>query len=165
LNTPAGLGIFQNVAFRRFMTLADTSNSHPVAYFWLLFPVFFVGMWCFVCLVLSQLGGWAALGKHFRTDRTPTGVVFYGQSAQLSYLCSYNNCLTMIVTEEGLYLKVWPMFRIGHPPLLIPWEQIGAAKPHNFLWLRQVSFTVGQPPIATMKIPEKVFSQFQQTSR
>jgi hypothetical protein len=57
------------------------------------------------------------------------------------------------------------MFRIGHPPVLIPWEEIVAAKHHRLLWLRRVSFTVVLPSIAIMKRPEKVFSQFQQTTR
>lgn len=146
------------------MTLADASNSDPGSYFWFLFPVFFMGMWCFVCFVLSQIGGWGALGKRFRADREPMGIVFHGQSAQLRIFCSYINCLTMIVAKEGLYLKVWPMFRIGHPPLLIPREEIGAAKHHRLLWLRRVSFPVGRPAITTMKVPEKVFDQFQQTA-
>jgi hypothetical protein len=142
------------------MTLADVSNSDPEPYFFLLFPVFFVGMWCLVCFIISLTGGWGALGKRFRADRAPMGIVFYGQSAQFRHFTNYNSCLSIIVAKEGLYLKVWPMFRMGHPPLLIPWEEIGAAKHHQFLWVRRVSFPVGRPQITTIRISAKVFAQF-----
>jgi hypothetical protein len=34
------------------------------------------------------------------------------------------SCLNFGSDETGLYLSVFPIFRPGHPPLLIPWSEI-----------------------------------------
>lgn len=142
------------------MTLADLNNSDPEPYFWILFPFLFVGFWCFVCFILSHLGGWAALGKRFGADRAPIGRVFSGQSAQLRRFCNYNNCLTVIVSEEGFYVRVWPMFRLGHPPLLIPWKELHDPKERRILWYRSVTFGIGSPEIGRITISKKVSDTF-----
>lgn len=126
----------------------------------LLFPVFFAGLWCFVCFLLSRIGGWSRLAEKFATKEVPVGTVLEGQSAQLSGFTNYNRCLTIIIAREGLYMKVWPIFGLGHRPILIPWDEIRNSKPRRFLWMRTVSFDAGNPLIARIALSEKVFQMF-----
>jgi hypothetical protein len=139
--------------------LAET-GSQPFPYFVLLFPFFFVGVWCLVCFLLSQIGGWARLGEKFSATAAPDGKFLYGQSAQFSGFCNYNRCLTIAIAENGLYLKVWSIFRLGHPPLLIPWDQIQNTKQTSLLWFKKVSFDIGSPRIARMSVSKKLFENF-----
>lgn len=88
---------------------------------WFLTPLGFVAFWCFVCWVIS-LGGWRRLGK-FQTDEKPTAKYFGMQSAIVG-AGQYKGCLTIGLCDEGMYLKVLPLFAVGHPPLLIPWQAI-----------------------------------------
>jgi hypothetical protein len=81
------------------MTLAIGCSSDPEPYFAILFSLFFVGIWCLVCFMILLTGGWRALGKRFRTDRMPMGVVFRGQSAQFRFFCNSNRCLSIIVSS------------------------------------------------------------------
>ncbi len=47
---------------------------------------------------------------------------------------SYKACITLIVNEEGIGFSVlWP-FRVGHPPLYIPWSDVNTSQV-KFLYL------------------------------
>lgn len=87
------------------------------------FPALFVGMWCVISLMLARLGGWHALAQAHRAASKPVGKRFGMESGSIG-LVSYNGCLTVCVTGEGVYMSVWPMFRLGHPPLFFPWSEI-----------------------------------------
>jgi hypothetical protein len=73
---------------------------------------------------------------------------------------NYGLCLTVVVGSAGLYLKVVPLFRLGHPPLLIPWADIHGLREKRFLWLwRLVEMQVGTPAIATLTLPFHLIEQ------
>ncbi len=57
-------------------------------------------------------------------------------------------------------MKVWSLFRLGHPPLLIPWKEIGKPRVKRLLWYETVSFTVGDPEIARIAVSKKLFDRF-----
>ncbi len=121
----------------------------------LLFPAW----WCFVMLVISRIGGWAALASKYRATSVPDGKRFLFQSASLG-MTNYGSCLTVIVGPAGLYIKVFPLFRAGHPPLLIPWADMHDLREKKFLWLwRLVEMRVGTPAIATLTLPFHLIEQ------
>jgi len=55
---------------------------------------------------------------------------------------SYNNCVTIGVTDAGLYLAPFLLFRFLHPPLLIPWRDITGCQEGRFLWSQWSEFEV-----------------------
>jgi hypothetical protein len=129
----------------------------PIA---LLVPLLFVIIgpvfWCAVVGFLSLLGGWSRLGSRYATDKTPRGTALRWQTGAVG-LVSYRNVLKIDVAQDGLFLAMpWP-FRIGHPPLFIPWSAVQGATATQMLWLRQVRFGVGKPAIAHLRLPAKVF--------
>ena len=46
---------------------------------------------------------------------------------------AYENCVTLKITDQGLHLSLIFIFRIGHPPLLVPWEEIHVEKYKGWL--------------------------------
>jgi hypothetical protein len=42
----------------------------------------------------------------------------------MRFMMNYNRCLTVGANEQGLYLAMNPLFRLGHPTLFIPWNEI-----------------------------------------
>jgi hypothetical protein len=105
------------------------------------------------------IGGWAALAKRYRATNAPPGKQFSFQSAQLG-MANYGSCLTIVVSADGLYLSVFPPFRFGHPPILIPWAEIHNLKEKRILWLwRMVEMQVGTPVIATLTLPLRILEQ------
>jgi hypothetical protein len=43
-----------------------------------------------------------------------------------SPLFSFRSCLTISVNETGMHLSLFPLFRLFHPPIFIPWSHISA---------------------------------------
>lgn len=92
--------------------------------------------------IVSHLGGWALLAEQYRCQEPFLGSCWKLQSGQLRWFCSYNNCLTIGADPHGLFLWVFPLFRIAHPPLLIPWREISVSR-KKVLWFKQVRFCLG----------------------
>lgn len=71
-------------------------NSPPInpATAVVVFPLFFVTLWCAIGLVLSRVSGWSLLARRFRTDSRFGGRTWKWQSARMRWSCNYNNCLT-----------------------------------------------------------------------
>ena len=125
---------------------------------WFLIPIGFVAFWCAICGLIS-LGGWAQLAKDFRAENVTVGSVRAFQSLIIG-AAKYNGALSIGVWPEGLYIRPMAIFRVGHPPLLIPWSAIGTPKQEKVLWsqvwicevqtrhLGRVKITIGQRGLA-----------------
>jgi hypothetical protein len=48
-------------------------------------------------------------------------------------LFSLRSCLNIDVSEAGLRLSVFPLFRLFHPPLFIPWDHISTEIHHGIV--------------------------------
>ena len=87
--------------------------------------VLLVSAWATLCLVLARRSGWtklaAAYGGKTRADSTPRRwqTVRLMPADQL-----YPYCMTIRLTIDGLYLVPSRLCRFGHPPLLVPWDDI-----------------------------------------
>src|SRR6476469_6745769 len=103
------------------------NKSAPDIFFLVLFPFIFVGMWCAVSLILSTTGGWRRLAASFPARSQPSGRRFFLQGGKVGQV-TYSGCLTIYSSQEGLHLSVWLPFRLGHPPLFIPWDAIRNAR-------------------------------------
>ena len=88
------------------------------------FLVIFVAMWASMLYLISAVSGWNALSKRFRLQGRFYGETRPFRSARLRFYVHFGNCLDVGADESGLYLAVLPIFRFGHPPLLIPWPEV-----------------------------------------
>jgi len=61
----------------------------------------------------------------------------------------------MTAAEEGLYLSVLLLFRVGHPPLCIPWKEIQISRTKHF-WSRFVVLMLGNSERIPMRISERM---------
>jgi len=101
-----------------------------------IFPLFFVTLWCVVCFTLSRISGWALLANRFRADSRRPERTWTWQSARMRWGCNYNRCLNFGADPSGLYLSIMFLFRIGSPSLLVPWPEITVWKRRSFLFFR-----------------------------
>lgn len=126
----------------------------PYAYF-----AFFVILWCFISLIISFVSGWHALSNCFRSQTEPygqtrtAGPFFYG--VQMRFRTNYGNVIRLTAAEDALYLSILFLFRIGHPPLCIPWKEIQFSRT-KFLWLRYVVLTLGEQERIPLRITERM---------
>ena len=116
----------------------------------------FVALWCAIVLLLSYVGGWQRLGKSYAGRVPPHGQKHGWQSGRVGWE-SYRNALTLHTAQEGLFLSLPILFRMGHKNLFIPWSALRNEKPVSFLWYKAIRFQVGSPPIAEVELPVVVF--------
>ena len=98
--------------------------SQPPAYLWLIlavvFPIFFVGMWTFVCLIISAISGWSGMANRYRCPEGLQGHALASGWANMVGAASYRGVLRFEATPQGLIARVSRLFPL-HPALLIPW--------------------------------------------
>jgi hypothetical protein len=63
--------------------------------------------------------------------------------------------IRLTAAEDALYLSVLLIFRIGHPPLRIPWKEITFSRTRRF-WFRYVVLTLGEQERIPVRIPERM---------
>ncbi len=146
------------LAFALCALAADTYEIPPeyLPYYIPLWFVGFVTLWCVMALVFAHVGGWARLAKRYRAQQRPAGKTFRFQSGKFGGV-NYSGVFTVVVAREGMYLSVMPFFRLGHPPILLPWEAM-----ENFEKKRTLFWTLGYVEIATeprtkILLPLKLF--------
>jgi hypothetical protein len=125
-----------------------------------LLPFIIIGWFLVVLQLVALIGGWKRLSNRFYAARQPEGEKLRNQSARIGW-ANYGGCLTVVIAGEGLYLSVWGPFRIGHPPILIPWREINHVRQRNFLWNEYVQFDVGMPAIATLNVKKSLFAKIE----
>lgn len=99
----------------------------------------FVAFWCLIVKMLS-LAGWQRLAQ-YQTLRPLAGPSTTLGRAKLGGI-SYKNVISASTQAEGLALKSMFLFRIGHPPLLIPWSAIGSVISEKSFWTTFHSTTI-----------------------
>ena len=67
-------------------------------------------------------------------------------------LMSFHNVVEVDVDSQGLYLATFPLFRVGFPPLHIPWQDI-SVKPGKLFFWNYVEFRFRQAPSVFLQLP------------
>jgi len=119
-------------------------------------------VWAVLMLAISRFGGWGALAEVYTTRDGFQGKRWRFESARFRGLGRYNGCLTFGANPRGLYLATFLPFRIGHPPLFIPWEDVTMTRttffmfPHVELKFRRVE---GRPLLVRTKLGEMLAAE------
>ena len=118
--------------------------------------LFFVIIWVSVCKIISAVGGWNVLSRDYRANSAFDGKKMWLKSAGMRRCMNYNNCLTVGANKYGLFLSVFPIFRIGHPPLFFPWTDISTEEGNRRFFGDFVKFTFTRQPDVPVIFPGKL---------
>jgi hypothetical protein len=124
------------------------------------FLLYFAGLWIFICFVISFIRGWYDLSRVYAAERPFQGQSWTFQNAALRFSVGYHNILTVGANDEGLYLSIFSAFRVGHPPLLIPWRDI-SIRPGKYLWVQVYNFDFRQVPSVRLRLREQLGKKVQ----
>ncbi len=127
-------------------------DRNPFVFILIVFPT----IWIAACMVIGQVGGWAALAQQFEFREDFTGQRWRLQSARMRLWVRYGNCLTVGANPDGLYVAILFLFRVGHPPLFIPWREVSIAKKGGFLLIRYVELRLGHDLLIPFRINESL---------
>jgi hypothetical protein len=134
-----------------------TETGLIVLFILVAFPIFFTALWVGVTLLMSFIGGWGKVGKQYAATGVPPQGRALRHVTGMFGVTRYKNVLTVITTEEGLYIENRKVFRPGHPPLFIPFSAINYARKQTLFFWEYVAFEIGSPPLASARLPSKVF--------
>lgn len=112
----------------------------------------FIVMWSGISLFLSRMSGWAALAGVYRARTKPDVYCRWFQSARMRWGVHFNGCLTIGANMDGLYLSMFLPFRIGHPPLFIPWADIIIEPVKRFLLFDYFEFRFNRVPDVPLQV-------------
>jgi len=91
----------------------------------ILFPVFFVAIWCLVLFILSRVSGWSRLARRYEAHAISIEPVVRFASARFG-VTNYNGVLSIAADDRGFHLVPVRIFRPFHRPLYIPWSDVRA---------------------------------------
>jgi hypothetical protein len=117
--------------------------------------VLVIAFWCVTSYLIGFMSGWRALARRFRAQSQPYGSVktagpfFY--TVYMRYWGHYSSLIRLTATSDALYASVLLPFRIGHPPLCIPWNEINIVKTRR-LFSTMVVLTLGHEEQIPMRI-------------
>ena len=120
------------------------------------FIVGFLCVWTVVCFAISYLGGWWSLSNCYPADTDVIRKRWRFQSAVMRMMTGYGSCLNFGVTERGLALSILFLFRPGHPPLHIPWEDIEVDRCKPWLMTPRIRLNFRQVPGVPLIIRERL---------
>lgn len=102
--------------------------------------------------MLSMFSGWFALARKFRCENEFDGQKFRFCSAYMRFFCHYGSVLTFGTNSTGLYISIFPVFRVGHPPLLIPWSEIEVLQGETGIIFKRRKLLLGREEPITLSI-------------
>lgn len=138
---------------------AAWADQHPASIVIVLIALF----WIAASAVLSMGGGWFALGRRFRVAKDFAGASWRWQSAQMRWIASYHNCITVGANPEGLYVAPFFPFRLAHPPLFIPWSEISHSR-STILFAPKTCFQLGSDLQVPFWVPEELGLRIQEAA-
>jgi len=125
--------------------------------FW--FPLYFVGLWLFVCTLLAEISRWPALARRFPGGQRPSGTVLRGQVVGVG-LVGENNVTYLVPTPIGLYMYAHFLFRFRRPPVLLPWSEVRYEDTRRFLWMTSHRLSLGGG-VTTTRVKDKALRAFE----
>lgn len=129
----------------------------------IVFPLLFAGAWLFAGWSVGRLSGWHKLAQRFALQGDLPREGWRFSSARMRWGMNYNNCLTIGSSPAGLYLAMPWAFRIGHPALFIPWNEI-SHQPTSILWMDMVRFDLGREDSVPFTVRRRLADQIQQAA-
>jgi hypothetical protein len=105
----------------------------PALYPWLGVPAFYL----LFLLLDSRISGWFTLADRFRKISEPVGETRTGGSFADTVILRRHGKFAVFIrltaASDALYLSVFFLFRLGHPPLRVPWSEIAFSRNQYFL--------------------------------
>ena len=119
----------------------------------------FVGFWSVIVGLISLFGGWQRLARQYRDLDNYQGRKLRMRSGRLG-ASDYNGVLILGADFIGMYLAVSPLFRIGHPPLFIPWNDIQTGEEQR-LFTTYSTLSFAKVPRVKLMLPSRVMEEVQ----
>jgi ankyrin repeat protein len=102
----------------------------------------------------ARLTGWSRIAADYAAPATLDAAAFTRQDADVGTigLVRARNVMRAAALDNGLYLAMPAIARLGHPPLLVPWTAMRIARETQFLGRPVVKLAIGSPEVGTITL-------------
>ena len=90
---------------------------------WPFFPGGFVAIWLGASFVVARFG-WHRFSAKYRAAARPAGPAFMCPRVTFGALVTYSRVVRIVFAEDGVYVFPLRLFRVFHPPILVPWGKV-----------------------------------------
>ncbi|MFN2285772.1 MAG: hypothetical protein ACK2UQ_15245 [Anaerolineae bacterium] len=97
---------------------------------WLL-ALWTVVAWLLSCLQSARESGWAEIAHLYPAQRYFRGQWKHFQGGRFNQQTVFGNLLNVGANSNGIRLSIILPFRVAHPPIFIPWEDISGEKSYH----------------------------------
>jgi hypothetical protein len=124
----------------------------------------FAAVWAAISSLIAAVSGWRLLAQVYPLTTPFNGQRWRFRSARMRWATNYSGCLTIGANVRGLYLGVLYVFRIGHPPVFVPWPEVRMTV-HKGRIFRYLDFTFARAPGVVVGVDERVARNILQAGR
>jgi hypothetical protein len=135
---------------------------HPAFFVAVAALVTFIVTMTIISSVCSLVSGWSKLAKSYPCETYVVGTTWRWQSAKLRKGMNYNGCLTVTANAEGMRVSMWPLMRLGHPPLFFPWSDVSLSRQRDWFRSEYVRFTLAREPALPFVITGRLAKKIQE---
>ncbi len=122
----------------------------------ILFPI----GWFLIMHWISILGGWRRFAEVYASESEFAGTKKYFQSALLHHIpllpASYSNMISIGANQSGVYFGVLILFRPGHEPFFIPFEELEGQERRFLFVFRYVTLRAQRTPEVAISVNQKL---------
>lgn len=139
-------------------------NSDLSDLYWqlLIIPLCVAG-WIVFSYLLSYLSGWRFLAQAYRATQPFSGRVVRPWAASMRWGVNYNGLIAIGMNSMGIHLSAFFLFRVGHPPIFIPWSEISASRQRRW-WFKLIRLQFERYPSTYLLIPLNVAEKLSRES-
>jgi hypothetical protein len=136
---------------------ADSLNSFLATPYGV--AIFFVVLWCIICFLISFSTGWFTLARRFKKQSGPYGEIHsvgpFLYTVYMRFWGRYSSVIRLTAAGDALYASIFFLFRIGHPPLRIPWDEIRFSRT-KFFFRTYIVLTLGIEEKIPMRLSQRM---------
>jgi hypothetical protein len=113
-------------------------------------------LWCGLCWLIGAICGWRKLAqRYFHANPASFGSQHEEVSGKVGFF-PYNKLLQVTLTDQGFFLEIMVLFRVGHPRLFIPWDEVYERHQTRLGFRRATELGIGTPVLVSITLPEDV---------
>jgi hypothetical protein len=111
--------------------------------------------------IAGHLDGWRALAAHYRIPRPTSPPDHRFVTLGLSVMAWYRSSMHLAFTPQGITIAPFIVFRPGHPPLHIPWEELICARPVQIWATDALEIRTRAAPDVPLILPHALFDAYE----
>ncbi len=105
----------------------------------------------------NRAGGYDRLAARFPGGTEPLGARWDRTCVQFARTVRYDWCVTIIVSNEGLWVQAKPPLQGTQAAILVPWGEIREAQQTYLYWRSAVRLACASPQVGTITVWKPVW--------